>query len=887
MNKFNLMVVSLCVSTTALTFNATPLQKMGQSIQTLEKRGAPEFSYGLVKFNRLPSVGELNEAEVTSLNFVDENTIYAHVGNYDLLSEIPGFRSFEQLSADYKISEPLAENIAMDLPEEMDVFIYLPSNLPVEEVEHFAAENGIESIPSESLPQYVILAPMTGERISELKYKERVSWIALAPEYARGEERYHFCPGGLTKYGSKGEFARFVTRGPGWDGAGQGCSNLTYFFENGTPDLAGNSEQAEVIRAIRTWEKYVQINFTQATDPNLFDGIDISWELGAHGDAGPFDGAGGVLAHAFYPNPPNSETIAGDLHFDEAETWSVGGGTDLYSVALHEIGHSIGMDHSTTSSAVMFSTYSSGTVYSDLTSDDINGIRTLYGYRSINEDDWDKTFVGNVTGDDKEEIIMVNTSYNGGAIRVDDLTTGDNLLWIPHCNHQGWMDNTDRMFLGDADGNGLKDLILVNTDYLDGAIRAIDLTTGADLSWIMHGVYGNWMDAADKMFVANMNGDSRDELILVNTAYTGGAVRAVNMLTGGTVSQLNHTGTFNGWMDAADRILIGDANGDNEEDLILINTSYTGGAIRAVDISSGTNWGWLNHTGTYNGWMDAADKLAVADMNNDNKDELILVNTSYTGGAIRSINMQTGANFSWIMHGTYGNWMDACDRMFISDVNNDNEEDLVLVNTTYSGGAIRGIDISSGTDLSWLNHGTYVGWMDGADRMFSTDVNADGRSEIVMVNTGYTGGAIRTTTVATGANVSWMMHTGTYNGWMDGISREQNCYYHPIFKANNLNADLAESETRELDYLINASSAIQLEVYPNPASNLVTVTLPSTVENSVLLEVYDLNGRLILGGQQLYTGTNTIDVSTLKNGVYLAKFTDGEQIFHRKIQVVK
>ena len=44
-----------------------------------------------------------------------------------------------------------------------------------------------------------------------------------------------------------------------------------------------------------------------------------------HGDAWGFDGANGLLAHAFYPDPAYAN-LMGDMHFDEDEFWTLGGG---------------------------------------------------------------------------------------------------------------------------------------------------------------------------------------------------------------------------------------------------------------------------------------------------------------------------------------------------------------------------------------------------------------------------------------------------------------------------------------------------------------------------------------------------------------------------------
>ena len=83
-----------------------------------------------------------------------------------------------------------------------------------------------------------------------------------------------------------------------------------------------------------------------------------------------FDGPGGVQAHAFYPSS------GGDIHFDDDETWTR---DSLLPIAVHEIGHSLGLNHSDVPGSIMTpftTTLSSRAVLSD---DDVSGIRAIYG----------------------------------------------------------------------------------------------------------------------------------------------------------------------------------------------------------------------------------------------------------------------------------------------------------------------------------------------------------------------------------------------------------------------------------------------------------------------------------------------------------------------------
>lgn len=61
--------------------------------------------------------------------------------------------------------------------------------------------------------------------------------------------------------------------------------------------------------------------------------------------------------------------------------WSVGAlanAFDVETVALHEIGHILGLQHTTVAGAVMFPSVSSNSTSRALQPDDLAGIRSLY-----------------------------------------------------------------------------------------------------------------------------------------------------------------------------------------------------------------------------------------------------------------------------------------------------------------------------------------------------------------------------------------------------------------------------------------------------------------------------------------------------------------------------
>ncbi|CAI5773316.1 macrophage metalloelastase-like [Podarcis lilfordi] len=151
---------------------------------------------------------------------------------------------------------------------------------------------------------------------------------------------------------------------------------LTYRINNYTPDMTRSKVDAAIAKAFKVWSDVTPLQFRKTTGPA---DIEISFAYNEHGDNIPFDGRSGVLAHAFAPGPG----LGGDAHFDEAERWSeTNREVNLFLVAAHEFGHSLGLAHSNVYGSLMYPTYSYVNPNNfHLSDDDRDGIQSLYGKR--------------------------------------------------------------------------------------------------------------------------------------------------------------------------------------------------------------------------------------------------------------------------------------------------------------------------------------------------------------------------------------------------------------------------------------------------------------------------------------------------------------------------
>ncbi|CAF0833320.1 unnamed protein product [Adineta steineri] len=149
-----------------------------------------------------------------------------------------------------------------------------------------------------------------------------------------------------------------------------------------TWSLRGNPEQLSFAKtesimqwAFQHWTDHIPVKIKQ-TCSTCNANIVIDFVRKDHGDMHSFDGPGGTLAHAFFPED-------GRIHFDKDETWNDGfvDSQSLYLVAVHEIGHALGFDHQSSTESIMYPQSKAMPSNKVLPSIDRNNAQNVYGHQ--------------------------------------------------------------------------------------------------------------------------------------------------------------------------------------------------------------------------------------------------------------------------------------------------------------------------------------------------------------------------------------------------------------------------------------------------------------------------------------------------------------------------
>ena len=183
--------------------------------------------------------------------------------------------------------------------------------------------------------------------------------------------------------------------------------------------------------AAQVWAAQTNINFNFVTDSGANSGSG-NFRQGdtAFGDIriGGYNYGTGVttLAQAYMPPLVNNYSVAGDVIFNTGQTFNIGSTYNLFTVAAHEFGHALGLNHGA-SNSVMKSTYPGN--LTALSTDDINGIKAIYSAGAVRTKDTYDNTANNTYATASVVTSSINSSSKSFVLNSLDLTTSTDVDW--------------------------------------------------------------------------------------------------------------------------------------------------------------------------------------------------------------------------------------------------------------------------------------------------------------------------------------------------------------------------------------------------------------------------------------------------------------------------
>jgi hypothetical protein len=320
---------------------------------------------------------------------------------------------------------------------------------------------------------------------------------------------------------------------PDGTNVGGASSNLFSAF-NSKPALV-NRWQAQILKAAQAWAQQTNINFAVVPDNGAPMGSgDYQQGDPGYGDIriGGYVFGGSSLAVAYQPPPVNNFSLGGDVVFNTGQVYNIGSTYDLFTVAAHEFGHALGLDHSTTSGSEMYPIYNG--VKSNLASDDITTIRSVYSSGSARSADGYDAASSNGTFASSTNI---NSQIDGGSETAQ--VTGLDITTTTDLDYYTFTAATSTLNLK-VQSSGLSQLSPKVTVYAADQTTVLGTASGLNLYGTTLNLNLSGLTAGQAVYVKVQGADT--------TAFSTGAYALTLNMAGGTAATVSspNTQTLNG-----------------------------------------------------------------------------------------------------------------------------------------------------------------------------------------------------------------------------------------------------------------------------------------------------------------------------------------------------
>ena len=282
----------------------------------------------------------------------------------------------------------------------------------------------------------------------------------------------------------------------------------------------------------------------------------------------------------------------------------------------------------------------------------------------------------------------------------------------------------DHIYVGDFDGDGTDEVAIFNgvdwvMPYL-GLLKS-DGAGGLRLVARYDGDIPGWggFAAGDRFLVADLDGDGRDDLVVVNTDDWSMTYVGLLRSTGsGFWQSQRYDGDIPGWGGLArhDEFFVGDLTGNGSDDLVIFNGDDWSLAYVGLFSASKNGYSMIHrYDGDIPGWGGLArnDRLILGDFDGDGRCDVFIFNGDDWSMAYLGMFRSTGAGLAYVHRydGDVPGWdgLGRHDHFYAADIDGTGRCDLWVWNHDDWSMEYLGRMLSSGVGLKTDYIGDWVG----------------------------------------------------------------------------------------------------------------------------------------------------------------------------------